>query len=44
MQYQDFEKKDWSPKSYQNRKSYRDILVKDLEQVPNRKESKVDGE
>ena len=35
MQTKDYEKKDWSLKSHENRESYRDILVKDLERVPN---------
>ena len=35
MQTKDYEKKD-----HQNRESYRDILVKDLEKVPNRRGSR----
>ena len=37
IQYQDFEKKYYSPNSHQNRKSYKDILVKDLEKLPSRR-------
>ena len=35
MQTKDYEKKD-----HQNRESYKDILVKDLEKVPNRRRSR----
>ena len=38
MQTIDNEKKDCPRKSHQNRESYRDILVKDLERVPNIRE------
>ena len=37
MQKKDYENKDWSPKSHENDESYRDILVKDLERVPNKR-------
>ena len=38
MQTIDYDKKDWSPKSHQNHETYRNILVKDLERVPKRRE------
>ena len=40
MQTIDYEKEDWSPSSHQNGNSYRDLLVIDLERVPNRRESR----